>query len=621
MQTEKNAEKEYGSPAFSRRRRLQNQIKSVVKNPYNIMVVISVVFMVYLILIPLGQMVIQTLTLAESDVARIEGGREGMFTLYYWKRVLTSSISKKMLWTPLVNSLLIAFSTAALGVTLGSLLAWLMVRSDLPYKKFFSLALIIPYMIPSWCKSMAWLTIFKNERVGGAQGLLGFLGINTPDWLAYGPFAIVVVLVIHYYAYAYLLVSAALGSINSELEEMGEILGASKARILTKITFPLVMPAVLSAIIMTFSKAMGTFGVPSMLGLKIGYYTVSTTMYNSIQNGQNRVAFAISLILIGIASLSVFLNQKAIGSRKSYSTIGGKGSRSNPIRLGKWRPVITGVLFVFIALAVVIPVVIPLYQSFMLEAGNYSLNNFTLHYWIGGSVPTIDQGEPGIFKNPQFTKYVINTFKLVVLTSLFATVLGQLIGYINSRGRKLISGKLVEQLVFIPYLIPSIAFGAMYLALFATAKKIEMFGYRITLVPSLYGTFALLVLIAVVKNLPFASRAGTSNMLQISTELEEAAQVENAGFLKRFFKIVFPLSKGGMISGFMLVFISIMKELDLIVILMTPSQQTLPYMAYSYSAENLIQLSSAVTIVMFALVFFVYWFANTFTDADITKGF
>ncbi len=76
-----------------------------------------------------------------------------------------------------------------------------------------------------------------------------------------------------------------------------------------------------------------------------------------------------------------------------------------------------------------------------------------------------------------------------------------------------------------------------------------------------------------------------------------------------------------MISGFMLVFISIMKELDLIVILMTPSQQTLPYMAYAYSAENLIQLSSAVTIVMFVLVFFVYWFANTFTDADITKGF
>lgn len=618
MQTDTKAGTKGGVREFSRKRRLMNQAGSIVKNPYNIMVVISVIFMVYLILIPLGQMIIQTLTLAGADAARVDGGREGMFTLYYWKRVLTSSISQKMLWTPLKNSLLISVCTAAFGITLGSLLAWLMVRSDLPYKKFFSLALIIPYMIPSWCKSMAWLTIFKNERVGGAQGLLGFLGIQTPDWLAYGPFAIIVVLVIHYYAYAYLLVSSALSSINSELEEMGEILGASKARILTKITFPLVMPAILSAVIMTFSKAMGTFGVPSVLGLKIGYYTVSTTMYNSIQN---RVAFAISLILIAIASFSVFLNQKAIGSRKSFSTIGGKGSRSNPIRLGKWRPVIVGILIAFIAVAVVFPVVILLYQSFMLEPGNYSLSNFTLHYWTGGSVPTIDQGEPGIFKNPQFMKYVVNTIKLVVLTSLFATVFGQLIGYINSRGRKLFSGKLVEQLVFIPYLIPSIAFGAMYLALFATAKKIEMFGYRITLVPSLYGSFALLVLIAVVKNMPFASRAGTSNMLQISTELEEAAQVENAGFLRRFFKIVFPLSKGGMISGFMLVFISIMKELDLIVILMTPSQQTLPYMAYAYSAENLIQLSSAVTIVMFVLVFFVYWFANTFTDADITKGF
>lgn len=621
MQTEKNIGLPETQQEFSRKRRFKNQIKTVIKNPYNLMVVISVIFMVYLIIIPLGQMVIQTLTLAEADVARIEGGREGMFTLYYWKRVLTSSISGKMLWTPLKNSLIIAVTTAVLGITLGSMLAWLMVRSDLPYKKFFSLALIIPYMIPSWCKSMAWLTIFKNERVGGAQGLLGFLGIHTPDWLAYGPVAIILVLVIHYYAYAYLLVSAALGSINSELEEMGEILGAGKPRILRKITFPLVLPAILSAVIMTFSKAMGTFGVPSMLGLKIGYYTVSTTMYNSIQNGQNRVAFAISLILIGIASFSVFMNQKAIGSRKSYSTIGGKGGRSNPIRLGKWRPVITGLLFGFILLAVVIPVIIPLYQSFMLESGNYGLSNLTLHYWIGGSVPTIDQGEPGILKNPQFMKYVVNTIKLVVLTSIFATIFGQLIGYINSRGRKLFSGKLVEQLVFIPYLIPSIAFGAMYLALFATAKKVELFGYRITLVPSLYGTFALLVLIAVIKNLPFASRAGTSNMLQISTELEEAAQVENAGFFTRFTRIVFPLSKGGMISGFMLVFISIMKELDLIVILMTPSQQTLPYMAYSYSAENLIQLSSAVTIVMFVLVFFVYWFANTFTDADITKGF
>ena len=601
-------------------KRLKNQFLNVVGNPFNMVVFFSLLILFCLIIIPLLTMLTNTFTVAKAELRNLPDAQIGDFTLFYWKYLLASPLTETILWEPLLNSLLIGFFVTVISVPLGAVMAWLMVRTDIPGKKLLGMLIIVPYMIPSWCKALSWLSVFRNST-SGSLGLLTGMGVAVPDWLAYGPFAIIVVLVIHYYAYAYLLVSSALSSINSELEEMGEILGAGKARILAKITFPLVMPAILSAVIMTFSKAMGTFGVPSVLGLKIGYYTVSTTMYNSIQNGQNQVGYVISLILILIASLSVFMNQKAIGSRKSYSTIGGKGGRTNPIRLGKWRPIVTGILFVFVAAAVVFPVLVLLYQSLMLEPGNYSLSNLTLHYWIGDSVPTIDQGEPGIFKNPQFLKYIGNTIKLVILTSLFATVFGQMIGYINSRGRKLFSGKLVEQLVFIPYLIPSIAFGAMYLALFATAKKIELFGYRITLIPSLYGTFTILVLIAVVKNMPFASRAGTSNMLQISTELEEAAQVENAGFFRRFFKIVFPLSKGGMISGFMLVFISIMKELDLIVILMTPSQQTLPYMAYAYSAENLIQLSSAVTIVMFVLVFFVYWFANTFTDADITKGF
>ncbi len=604
---------------YSRKRALKNRLKSLVTNPYNIMVLVSIIFMVYLIVIPLLQMIYQTFTLSAEDAMRL-GSEEGKFSLYYWQRVLASPISRQLLYEPLKNSLVIALSTSFFAILIGSLMAWLMVRSDLPFKKFFSFALIIPYMLPSWSKAMAWLTIFKNDRIGGAGGLLSFFGVQTPNWLAYGPVAIISVLVIHYYAYAYLLVSGALSSVNSELEEMGEILGANKATILRKITLPLVLPAILSAVILTFSKTMGTFGVPSILGMKIGYYTVSTSMYSSINNGQNTVGFVISLVLIAIAAITVFINQKAIGSRKSYSTIGGKGGRSNPIRLGKWRTPITVLLFVFVALAVVFPVLILLYQSLMLESGNFSLSNLTLHYWTGGSVATIDQGEPGIFQNQQFIRFVWNSVKLVVLTSVFATIIGQIIGYINSRGRNLLSGKFVEQLVFLPYLIPSIAFGAMYLSLFATSKTIDIGSYRFTLVPGLYGSFALIVLIAVVKYLPFAARAGTSNMLQISTELEEAAQIEKASFFKRLFRIILPLSKGGLVSGFMLVFISIMKELDLLVILMTPSQQTLPYMAYGYSSENFLQLSSAVTIVMFVMVFFVYWITYKFTDADISKG-
>ena len=359
--------------------------------------------------------------------------------------------------------------------------------------------------------------------------------------------------------------------------------------------------------------------VPSFLGLKVGYYTISTSLYNTVQS-QKGISFSISLVLILLASVNIFINQKLIGSRKSYATIGGKGARGTLIGLGGWKWPIVVILSAFLLFAVVMPLVVLLYQTFMLKAGDYSLSNFTWHYWLGEADPNISDGLPGVFRSPQFWMFVKNTLLLVGLTSLIATLFGQMLGYINSRGRRLRSGKLVEQLVFIPYLIPSIAFGAMYLAMFATPTKVNVFGLDITLIPSLYGTFTVLVLVSIVKHLPFASRAGTSNMLQISTELEEAGQLAGAGFVTRFMRIVFPLAKNGFMSGLMLILISIMKELDLIMILMTPSQATLPYMAYTYSTGGFQQPASAVAIVMFVMVFFFYWIANKFFDADIAGG-
>lgn len=606
---------------YSRARKAKNWIKNGLKNPYNIMVAIAVVLLFALVIIPLLEMVFTTFQLAARDVRRVEGAQAGDWSLYYWKKLLASDVSQNMLYRPLAHSLMIAFLVSVFSIAVGGSIAWLMVRSDLPFKKFFSLAMLIPYMIPSWCKSMAWIAVFKTARIGGTRGFLSYVGLEPPDWLAYGPVAIICVLTIHYYAYAYLLISASLRSINSELEEMGEILGAGKIMMLRKITFPLVMPAIASSFILIFSKALGTFGVPAFLGLKTGYYTISTMLYTSIKQQQTAVAFSISMILIGIAAIIIFINQQVIGARKSYATIGGKGGRANVMPLRRWKPVVVGLLFLFLAGCVFLPVAILVLQSLMLKLGDYSLSNFSLHYWIGEGAPDIFYGEPGVFRNPQFLKVLGNSLKLVISASFIATIFGQLIGYITSRGRHLRSGKLVEQLVFIPYLIPSIAFGAMYLSMFSVERAVTVAGYKITFFPVLYGSFILLVLVTVVKNLPFSSRAGSANMMQIHVELEEAAQVENAGFITRFRRIVFPLSKGGFMSGFMLIFMAVMKELDLLVILISPKTQTLPYMAYSYMSGGMEQFSNVVAIIMFAVVFVIYWIANKFFNADITQGF
>ena len=602
---------------YSKSRRLKNQIKAVVTNPYNIIVLIAVVLLVYLIVLPLLDMIATTFELAQRDIRAVGGGKAGDFTLYYWQRLLASELSWTMLIKPLINSLVIGVCVSVCAILLGSILAWLMVRSDLPFKKFFSLAVIIPYMIPSWCKSQAWLSMFKTARLGGAPGFMASLGLDVPEWLAYGPVAIIIVLTLHYYAYTYLLVSSALNSINSELEEMGEIQGAGKATILRKITFPLVLPAMLSAVILTFSKAIGTFGVINYLGSKVNFVTLSSQLYMNINSRDTQTGFAMAILMIIIASIAVFVNQKLIGSRKSYATIGGKGGRSTLIGLGKvGRPVITAALFVFFAVGIIMPIVILVMESFMLKEGIYSLDNFTLHYWIGESNPQIMEGLPGIFKNDEFINSLFNSLRLTLVNGVFGTIFGQLLGYITAKGRGRLHGKLVEQLVFIPYLIPSVAFGGIYLSMFSQPQQI----FGVTLVPALYGTFALLTLVSVVKHLPFAARAGTSNMLQISGELEEAATIEGAGFFRRFVKIVFPLSKGGFISGFMLIFVSIMKELDLIILIMTPTTSTLPYLAFRYQNGNSPQASDCVAIVMFSIVFLVYAIANLSGKADLAKS-
>ena len=596
------------------KRRLKNLILNVLKNPFNMVVLVSLIILFCLIIIPLLTMISSTFTLAQGELRRVQG-HVGDFTLYYWKYILTGTMANAVLWGPLKNSFICGFFTVLVSVPLGSVLAWLMIRTDIPGKKVLGLLVTVPYMIPSWTKALAWLAMFRNST-SGANGFLAGMGIPIPDWLAYGPIAIVLCMSMHYYAFSYIMVSGALRSINSELEEMGEIQGASKPLILRKITLPLVLPAMLSAVILTFSKAIGTFGTINYLGSPVSFRTLSSELYSNSKSQNTQTAFAMAILMICIASLSVFINQRLIGARKSYATIGGKGGRSTPIGLGGWKPIVTIILLIFFLVGIIMPVIILILESCMLKEGTYSLSNFTLYYWIGEGDPNIMEGVPGIFKNETFMMSLVNSLKLTLVNGVFGTIFGQMLGYICAKGRGKLHGKLVEQLVFIPYLIPSVAFGGIYLSMFS--KPQMLFG--VTLIPPLYGTFALLTLTSVVKHLPFASRAGTSNMLQISGELEEAATIEGAGFFKRFVKIVFPLSKGGFISGFMLIFVSIMKELDLIILIMTPKTSTLPYLAFQYQNQNCPQASNCVAIVMFSIVFLVYALANIFGDADLAKS-
>ena len=594
------------------KRRLKNLILNVLKNPFNMVVLVSLIILFCLIIIPLLTMISSTFTLAQGELRRVQG-HVGDFTLYYWKYILTGKLASAVLWGPLKNSFICGFFTVLVSVPLGSVLAWLMIRTDLPGKKILGLLVTVPYMIPSWTEALAWLAMFRNST-SGANGFLAGLGIPVPDWLAYGPIAIVLCMSMHYYAFSYIMVSGALRSINSELEEMGEIQGASKAQILRHITLPLILPSVLSATVMTISKSIGTYGVPANLGNRIGYYTLATKMRTFIDQGPQAVGYAMSIVLVLLAALIIFSNQRIVGVRKSYATVSGKGGRATLMQLGKAKKPLMVFLMVFLFLAMVVPFFVLIMETFQITTGaGYGLDNLTLYNWIGKE-GEIDKytNYVGIFRNPNFFSAFWNTIRLTLIASILTAICGQFLGYISSRGRGKWYGDLTEQMVFVPYLMSGIAFSTMYFSMFS---RPHLGG----LMPSLYGTFTLIVLTSVVKHFPFASKSGTANMLSISVELEEAADIAGASFWKRMSSIIVPLAKNGFISGFMLTFISIAKELDLIIIMMTPTTQTMSYLAFTYSQDGYNQMSDAVSVCVLAFILVCYTVANRF-GADLNKS-
>jgi len=353
-----------------------------------------------------------------------------------------------------------------------------------------------------------------------------------------------------------------------------------------------VLPALISAFILTFSRAVGTFGTPYFLGAPVRYFTLATTIFTSIVNRTPAVAYIGALVLILISMFIITMNQRVIGD-KSFTTIAGKGFRRRQTLLGRWRYPAFVLMASLIGLAVFIPLLLLLWQTLMLYPNDYSPGNLTFHYWIGKSQAVLAEGESGILRNAQILGAAWNSIRLSVIVALITGIAGILIGYAVVKGRKTRLAALLEQGSFLPYLIPSIAFGAIYLSLFSRS---------IGPLPPLYGTFVLLVMVCVAKNLPFSARSGISSMMQVAGELEEAAVMAGASWFRRFRRIILPLTLAGSLSGFILAFIATMRELSLIILLITPETRTLTTMTFRYVEQGYSQFADAIILLIVVLV-------------------
>lgn len=585
------------------------RLKVALREPTTLIGVLTALLFTYLIVVPIISIIL--------DAVRVQFGHErrlgkdvGDLTLYYLDRAFFSPVASDLFWRPLFNTLTVAFGAIALSLVIGTVLAWLISRTDMFGRRWFATALIVPYMLPAWTFALAWTTLFKNRTVGGQPGWFEAIGLTPPDWVAYGRFPITIILALHYTPFVILLFGSALRRFDSQLEDSARILGAHRYQVALQVILPLMRPALLSSMVLIFAKCLGEFGVPYVLGLPVKFEVLSTSLFRSIASRQTGVAgvVAASIMLIGIITLMI--DARLVREARRFVTIGSKGSMNRQSRLGKMRLPATGFAAAIFILSVGLPLLTLALSTIMKMPAKFTLDNFTLDYWIGTNLNTVAL-QTGVLLSPDLWAAAKNTMMIVGLASLTSGVLGLLVGYVVIRTPVRALSVYLRQVTFLPYLVPGIAFAAAYLSLFAVPRGP---------MPALYGTVTILILALIADQMPYASRAGISAMTQLGKDPEEAAQIAGAGWFRRMISIVIPIQKGSLVTGVLLPFISGIKGLSLFVILAVPSTDVLTTYSLRLVDYHYTQAANAVVLIIAAIAYFGTLLAQKLTRTNLAEG-
>ncbi|AEF85496.1 ABC transporter, permease protein [Treponema primitia ZAS-2] len=589
------------------------QLRAFSRKPHNVILAVLAVLLVFLTLFPLISLIRDTVLVHPSEVMSVRGAKIGDITNFHWRKIfLDGETSLNIFYRPFWNTIMTSLWSCVVSLLLGGSVAWLITRSDLKWKSFISTTFILPYIMPSWTLAMAWRNFFRNRLIGGAQGLFtAITGIETANWFAYGVFPIIVVQGLHYAPFAYILIGGILRNMDANLEEAAVILKTSRIKIFCRITLPIVMPAVLSTFLLVFSSCMSAFAVPAFLGMPVRFQVLTTQLYRTLNGLNPGYGYIMALVMIVIGTGILMFQQWFVGKRRSFTTVTGKSSNISLVHLKNLRLPISIILLVLVAVVAILPLISFTIESFIMAPGDYSLKNFTLQFWAGAGREDIGGGEPGILRNQFIYLGLWNSIRLSVVVAVISGTVGALAGYaiVRRRGSKL--SAFVNNLAFFPYLMPSMAFGAVYLSMFARP---------VLFIPALYGSFALLVLVGSVKYLPFASRSGMNAMLQLSNEIEEAALIVGIPWWKRMLRIIFPIQKASFLSGYLLPFISCMRELSLFVLLIVPSTRILTTMLFQYNEKGWNQYANAINLMIILIVLLFNGVINKLTGASIDKG-
>ncbi len=590
-----------------------NKLKTFFSKPHNVILLLMGIVLTVSTVAPIVAIVQDTFKIHAGTIDAYLTGQSSGYTLVNYIDLFTSRMAKTNLWTPLLNTVLLAVGTCVVSILFGGVFAFLITRTNLAWRKYLSSIFIFPYIMPQWTLAVVWQNLFNSNAVTGtSNGLLAAtLGINMPLWWCKGLFPSLVVLGLHYAPFAYILIGGIFRNMDANLEEAATILDTPKWKIMWRVTLPMVKPAILSTILLVFGSAMGSYPVPHYLGL-----TTLSTKYVSMNSKYTGEASILAIIMMIFGVAIMLMNQVSLRSRKNYTTVTGKSGQISKINLGKaGRYIIALALVIVTFFTSIFPIVSFAFETFLPNPGDYSFlytgdtSNLTTKWWVTDENVSENgmYGQKGILHNETIWRAFKGTIWVSVCCALIAGSIGTLIGYAVAKSRRSKWANYVNSVAFLPYLMPSIAVGVAFFLLFSN----EHF--------NLFNTYTLLIITGTIKYIPFASRSSLNSMLQLSGEIEEAAIIQDIPWFKRMTRIIIPIQKSSIISGYLLPFMTCLRELSLFMLLCTQGfilSTTLDY----FDEMGLYAFSSGINLILIVTILVCNALVNKVTGASLDKG-
>ena len=482
----------------------------------------------------------------------------------------------------LANSLIACGGGTALALAIGLAFSWIVVRTNTPAKGFIAAVSMIPLFVPPLVAGVAWVML-GSPKTGLINTVLKWTGIDFRVDL-YTMTGLIFVFGIYYAPYVYMFTSSALRNMDPSLEEASEVAGASPLATLFTVTFPLILPAIISGMLLSFVVMLGIYGIPAVLGAPANISVLTTYIFKltAWSPPLYNTAAAVAIILMVVTGFLVVMQQKVV-SGKSYATVAGKAFRPRSLDLGPWRWLTLALAVIYLVVVVVLPtlaLIVTAFRKFMfirdfnslIDLKQYSLVHFN-----------------AVFDNPITMLSIWNTLEVGVITALAGGALAFAIGYTIHRTQ--VGGRRsIDLLSSLPVAIPGLVIGVAYLWAW------------IALPGGLYGTIWILALAFIARFMPDTVKALSTSFLQIHRELEEAAWICGRGLISTIRTIVLPLASPGVIAAMTLLFVLGIRELGSSLFLYTSDTTVMAVLLLDYYEGGNTGKTAAFSLVQTALL-------------------